>query len=130
MNLPSFASFLDRQVDAFEHAFRESPETDIAQFLPYAGHPEYYVVLTELLRVRLELDWRSGRPFSLGEAIDRFPELLTRKNELEALAFEEYRQRRLKGEPVEAAEYEGNYALPPLQWPRIDPIHGMPFYES
>jgi hypothetical protein len=122
MNLPSFGSFLDRQVDAFEYAFRESPETDIAQFLPYAGHPEYYTVLTELLRVRLELGWRTGRPLYLGEAIDRFPELLIQKDQLEALAFEEYRQRRLQGELVEAAEYETNYALPSLQWPRIDPI--------
>jgi hypothetical protein len=122
MNLPSHGSFLDRQIDAYEHALRESPDTDIAQFLPYAGHPEYYAVLTELLRVRLELGWRSGQPLYLGEAIDRFPELLTQKIQLEALAFEEYRQRRLNGEPVEASEYEIQYALPSLQWPRINPI--------
>src|SRR4051794_39662553 len=87
---------LDRFVDAFERACAgDCP--DLGSFLPPLGHPRFDEVLRELIRIDLEHSWRRAQPTTLDEYARRFPVLLTDKPTLSAVAFEEYRQRRLAG---------------------------------
>ena len=56
------------------------------------------VPLRELVRVDLEYSWTNGRPRSLEDYRNQFPQLFQNPEDLRALAFEEYRLRRQAGQ--------------------------------
>src|SRR5215217_4534393 len=83
---------VDEYVAAFEGAQALGDEVDPAGFLPPPDHPLYAEVLTELVRIDLELGWGRGRRRRVEEYRERFPALADPQL-LGAVAFEEYRLR-------------------------------------
>jgi hypothetical protein len=116
---PDAAEVTAFAVDAFETAFAANPTTDVCAFVPVPSHPHFNEVLAELIRVDLELRWRRGRPVRLWDYLDRWPILTSDSTLLAGIAFEEYRQRRLAGELVSAAEYGEEYGIDVAAWPPI-----------
>lgn len=113
---------LARLVEAFEDALTRDPVADLRDFLPSDGHPLRVAVLAELVRIDLEHAWSNGRYRRLAEYLDRFPVLYEVSEALAGVAFEEYRQRRLRGDPATAAEYGQTYGLDTSDWPTIPAV--------
>ena len=111
---------LDRRTDAFEDALSRDPAADLADHLPPADHPLYPAVLAELIRIDLDRGWARGRPRRLAEYRARFPAALSAPDVLGGVAFEEYRQRRLRGEPVTPAEYAAGLGIDTAGWPAVE----------
>jgi serine/threonine protein kinase/Tfp pilus assembly protein PilF len=118
---PSLSAELAHRVDAFEAALAADPDTDFTRFLPPPGHPLYPAVLGELIRVDQEHAWAHGRPRRLTEYTSRFPVVLEQPALLQAVAFEEFRQRRRAGDDVRPAEYRLVYGVDTSDWPDIGP---------
>jgi len=116
---PARAAELAHHVEAFEVALAHDPNADPAGFLPAPGNPLHVAVLAELIRVDLEHAWTGGRRRWLAEYRDRFPALFEKPEALSGVAFEEYRQRRLHGEPALATEYVLAYGLNVADWPTV-----------
>ena len=102
-------------VEAFETALDADPAADLAGFLPPLADPDFSEVLTELVRVDMERTWAGGAGRSLSDYRGRFPGALT-GDHLQAVAFEEFRQRRLAGQVVLPAEYAARYAVDVTGW--------------
>ncbi len=116
---PSRTAELAHLVEAFEDALARDPRTDPGRFLPAPDHPLYGAVLAELIRVDLEYAWSGGTPRRLADYRDRFPAVFAAPGALADVAFEEYRQRRLHGDPVTAAEYGKTYGIDVADWPSV-----------
>lgn len=116
---PSRTTELAHLVEAFEDALARDSRADPDEFLPAPGHPLRIVVLAELIRVDLEHAWAGGRPKRLSEYLDRFPAVFEAPESLSDIAFEEYRQRRLHGDPATVAEYGQTYGLDTSDWPAV-----------
>src|SRR5947209_2617998 len=117
--MTSAVSELDRRADAFEAALAGDPGADLAAHLPPFGHPLYKAVLAELVRIDLTRGWAAGRPRRLAEYADRFP-ALTDPSVIGGVAFEEYRQRRIRGEAVTPADYRLGHGIDTADWPVLD----------
>lgn len=115
-------------VEAFEAAFAEHDEVDLAEFLPHRDHPLYLAARRELLRVDLELHWLDGRRTGLRDYAQRFPDLLEDRDTVQEVAFEEYRLRLLAGEEVSPEEYEQAWGVNTTGWAtsRIVPVGPAP----
>ncbi len=109
---------VDAVIEAYESAQMRGGPVDLAQFVPEADHPEHLAILCELVRVDLEYSWRNGRPNSLDHYHMRFPELFGDDKWVQAVAFEEFRQRRQAGEDPSALEYRRHYGAHTLDFPR------------
>ena len=72
-----------------------------------------------MIRVDLEHAWSNGQFRWLAEYRDRFPSVFEAPEALSGIAFEEYRQRRLHGDPATAAEYGRKYGLDISDWPTV-----------
>src|SRR5688572_24663501 len=116
---PSRRAELAHLVEAFEDALARDPDAGPDGFLPAANHPLHVEVLVELVRVDLENAWAGGRPRRLAGYLDRYPALAAASEAVAAVAFEEYRLRRLHGEPATAAEYAEAYGLRTADWPSV-----------
>ena len=119
MATPVLASFIDRQAEAFERAFAEDPFISLRSFLPGTSHPQYIEVLTELIRIDLELSWRRNECRRLQYYLNEFPLLSENQHAYERVAFEEYRQRRILGEHVTPNDYAKAHGIQPNLWPPI-----------
>src|SRR5262245_22027151 len=91
---------LEAFIEAYEAAQARDGRAEVGDFAPAADHPEYLPILCELVRVDLEFGWRRGRPRGLQEYQRQFPRLFDDPESLRAIAFEDYRLRRLAGLPV------------------------------
>jgi serine/threonine protein kinase/tetratricopeptide (TPR) repeat protein len=107
-------------VNAFEDRLRSDPDTDLGRYLPPPGDPDRLALLTELVRLDLECGWARGRPRPPRDYFTRFPELRSDPAAAAAVAFEDYRVRRLGGEPVTPEAYARDYAVDTAGWP-VDP---------
>ena len=116
---PSRTAELAHLVEVFEDALARDPNADPDEFLPAPDHPLRVAVLAELIRVDLEYAWTNGRSRRLAEYRDRFPSVFEAPETLSGVAFEEYRQRRLHGDPATAAEYGQTYGLDTSDWPTV-----------
>lgn len=114
----NFASYsLKAAVTAFEDVLKLGHVTDLAAFLPEKDHPRYNDILLELIRMDLEFGWTRGNPRNLEQYEDRFPEFFRQSQNLQAVAFEEYRQRWQAGDSVSPSEYEKRYDVDTSHWP-------------
>jgi hypothetical protein len=109
---------LDDYVEAFELARSREDSPPLLDFLPDEPHPQYQAVLSELIRVDLELSWQQGQPKRVEDYQPLFPELFQDSNSLRDIAFEEYRLRRQAGENPCPAEYRVRFGLPIGSWPK------------
>src|SRR5688500_3197938 len=107
---------LDRRIDAYEGALLSDPDADLAAFLPAADDPDYAAVLGELIRVDLDHAWARGRPKRLADYRRLFPAAFADPAVLAGIAFEEFRQRQLGGEPASPDEYRAAYAIDTAGW--------------
>jgi serine/threonine protein kinase/regulator of sirC expression with transglutaminase-like and TPR domain len=111
--VPVSWSEVDQFVEAFERMYAQEGRAEVARFLPPPDHPLYITVLEELLRVDLELSWRSGRRKRVEEFVAAFPALQENEQILEALRFEERRLRLQSGDTAEE-EQQGSDAAAPM----------------
>src|SRR5262245_47274783 len=72
--------------------------------------------LCELARADLEWGWRIGQRRRLADYITAYPEIITDRRGLADLAFEEYRQRRIHGDPVSPDSYRAEYGIDVAGW--------------
>jgi hypothetical protein len=105
-------------LDAFEQQLRADPGADLASFLPPAPAPGFLAVATELARVDMEYARRRGSPRPPDYYLARIPGLRDSARAVAALAFEDYRLRRLDGEPVAPDYYAQRYGVSVAGWPR------------
>jgi eukaryotic-like serine/threonine-protein kinase len=117
---------VDAVIEAYESAQTRGGPVDLAQFVPEADHPERLAILCELVRVDLEYSWQNGRPNRLDHYHARFPDLFRDNKWVQAVAFEEFRQRRQAGEDPSALEYRRRYGAHTLDWPSsfLDSLEG------
>ena len=108
---------LEKQVDAFEQALTENPDTDLRDFLPRTDDPSYANTSIELMRIDLEHRWKVGSPRSLENYLSSFSDIFQDSSRLSELAFEEYRCRAQAGEEVRPEEYTQRYSVPVDDWP-------------
>jgi hypothetical protein len=99
-------SKLDDFIEAFERARAGQEEVVLTEFLPDAPHPLYRGVLSELVRVDLEISWQRGQGKRVEDYRGLCPLIFEDHDLLEGIAFEEYRLRRQGGENPSAAEYQ------------------------
>jgi serine/threonine protein kinase/tetratricopeptide (TPR) repeat protein len=85
--------------------------------LPDRGDTQFTAVLAELVRVDMEYAWSDGRPKRLDDYRQTYPELFTDPAVLAGVTFEEYRLRRLAGEPALPSEYRERYGVSVTRWP-------------
>ncbi|HVK15606.1 MAG TPA: serine/threonine-protein kinase [Fimbriiglobus sp.] len=116
---PAHRAELAHLVEAFEDALARDPNASPDGFLPASDQPLYVEVLAELVRVDLENAWAGGRPRRLAGYLDRYPALAAAPEAVAAVAFEEYRLRRLHGEPATVTEYAKAYGLSTSDWPSV-----------
>jgi serine/threonine protein kinase/tetratricopeptide (TPR) repeat protein len=117
MPQPSSWEEIDPFIEAFERAHARDGHADLADFLPEPGHPHYLAVLRELVRADIEYTWRCGAHRRTEEYLVAFPALRTDPAGLCAVAFEEYRQRRLAGDHPSPAEYRQRLGVETADWP-------------
>lgn len=77
-------------IDAFEAALRRGEQPRIADYLPQADD---FVVLIELLHIELEVKLKAGREASVGEYLERFPQLNSDKKAVAELIEAEFKFR-------------------------------------
>lgn len=109
---------IDQYLEAFETAPREIPRIGFDEFLPAREHPLYQVILKELIRIDLEHRSSSGVPRTLDDYRRLYPDFFRDTEAVREVAFEDYRQRRLRGENPSPAEYELRYGVDTSRWPR------------
>ena len=118
-DLQSLSVRLAHRAEAFEAALARDAAVDFREFLPPTKSPLYLATLLELVRIDLEFSWTRNSPKRISEYLSRFPALLENAAVLSAIAFEEYRQRRISGEAVTAGEYQLLYAIDTSDWPIV-----------
>src|SRR5688572_27853058 len=111
---------IDEFVRAYEAAWAREGRADFRRFLPSPGHPLYRHVVRELARIDIEHGWEGGRPRPLEDYRREYPEAFDQPSALQEVAFEEYRQRRDRGENPSAADYAQRYGVQIDDWPAAD----------
>lgn len=109
---------LDDCISAFEAAQASSQGVDLRDFVPAVEHPARLTILCELIRVDMEYGWGRNQPRMLDSYLEEFPDLRTNGECLEAIAFEEYRQRLQTGDNVTPADYAQRYGIITAGWPQ------------
>src|SRR5437773_1263639 len=99
----SLSDELSRRGEAFEAAMGRDPGVDLAPFLPPREHPLYLAILAELIRLDIANPRAGGARRRLADYTSRFPALLENTAVLQAVALQEYTQRRRAGEAVTPA---------------------------
>jgi serine/threonine protein kinase/Flp pilus assembly protein TadD len=74
-----------------------------------------------LIRVDLEFCWSRRNAATIEQYLQKFPQLSVRSADLQAICFEEYRQRVQAGETPRASEYESGYGVSTVNWPQLRP---------
>lgn len=108
---------LDRYVVALEEAYRQQASVELTQLVPATQHPLFDDIVRELVRVDIELRAERGTRVDLDFYHARFPSLFTRRDDLEAVAYEDYRQRQLAGEHPQPEEYSRRWNIDVSGWP-------------
>lgn len=108
---------LNAAISSFEAAVETDPQAvDLADFLPHTDHAEYFDTLVELVRVDIEFRWNRGFPNSLDSYLFRFPVLKAHSELLQAVCFEEHRQKIQAGQPSRAISYQRAYGVEIEGW--------------
>lgn len=112
---------LDRFVAALETAYRNHTRVELSQLAPAGDHPLFHDIVRELVRVDIELRAERCHRIALDAYQSQFPTLFARRDDLEAVAYEDYRQRQLAGEHPEPEEYALRWSIDVSGWPTNEP---------
>ncbi|MCA9215472.1 MAG: protein kinase [Planctomycetales bacterium] len=107
---------LNEIVEAFESSRLQDADVAIDEFLPEQHDPEYARIALELMRVDMEHSWRNGEPKSLDDYKRRFNDVLSDQVAFRELAFEDYRQKLLRGKTIRRDEY-AQFGINTNGWP-------------
>ena len=110
---------LDDFVEAFEIACATGGQPSVADYVPSADHPQRRETVVELVRVDLEYRWQAGRGPFVEQYQHLFPEELRTGSGLAQVAFEEFRLRRIAGEPVSRDVYRQRLSIATDDWPDV-----------
>jgi eukaryotic-like serine/threonine-protein kinase len=111
---------LDDFVREYEAAWARGERVELTAYLPEPGHPLHRSVLRELICIDLEYHWARGEPRHVDDYRHSFPDLFRDQDSLDAIAFEEYRQRRQAGEDATPQEYARRFGVDVTDWPSRD----------
>lgn len=109
---------LDRFVAALENAYRETGAADLTAIAPEPSHPHYLPVLCELVRVDIEMRSSRNDRLPLDRYAQLFPDLFSQRTYVEAVTFEDYRQRHQAGEFPRPEDYRRHWKIDPRDWPK------------
>lgn len=110
-------SELDACLNSYESRLAKQGRAAVEDFLPSREHPEYEQILCELIRVALEHEWLQGHATTISGYLDKFPELQDMPDSLQAICYEEYRQRLQFGDRVLPQTYAQNFGINVDHWP-------------
>jgi eukaryotic-like serine/threonine-protein kinase len=96
---------IERVVESFERKFRECGEADVADYAPSTDDTQYVPIVSELIRVDLELRWSRGEHPTLESYQEDFPKVFEDQKTLSAIAYEHYRLHCQAGEKPPTSEY-------------------------
>jgi serine/threonine protein kinase/tetratricopeptide (TPR) repeat protein len=108
---------IDPFVKAFEAAWTAAGPVAVDAYLPPPNDPRYPRAVLEMVRIDLEFGWEVGRPKSLDHYCTTFPTVFREPGALQAIAFEEYRQRRKRGEDPCPTDYARLFGVDTSDWP-------------
>jgi serine/threonine protein kinase/Flp pilus assembly protein TadD len=108
------------RLDAFEMQLQQDAHAQFEDALPPEHDPQYVALATELIRLDMEYAWGRGEPRSPEHYLGVCPELDRHAVAIEALAFEDYRLRRLAGQSVSPESYAKRFGISTCDWP-VDP---------
>ena len=109
---------LDELASKLEKSWRKGP-VDLASILPDEADPLRPLALRELVKVDMELRWRSGESVKLDYYVAKYVELGPAKSLPASLIFEEYRVRQVFGDRPELQSYRSRF---PSQYPDLEKI--------
>lgn len=109
---------IDAHVDAFEEAWSEDGNPDVADFLPKPDHPEFVSIAGELLCIDLEFQQSTSKESLVDQYCARFPDVVAHQSVLAQLAFEDYRWQLQNGKNVTPRQYKEKYHVETDGWPR------------
>ncbi len=115
----SFDHRIDEYIDAFEAAWQAGIAQSLRRFLPPEDHPAYGEIAVELARIDLERHWLLPTKKSIDFYFHEFPVIFQQTPYRTALAFEEFRLRRLAGESVTRQDYADRYGIDTGPWPDL-----------
>ncbi|MEM7316654.1 MAG: hypothetical protein AAF497_26270, partial [Planctomycetota bacterium] len=108
---------VESRVEAFESALIRNSSVRIADFLPEEVDPRYLTVLTELIRVDMDIQRSTHQSHrALDEYRREFPAVFESSAAASQIAFEDYRLRRSAGESATREEYESQYGIATDEW--------------
>lgn len=107
---------VDPFVQAYEAARARNGRAFVGDHLPPGTHPDYVLILAELVRVDLEYGWADGHPRFLDKYLAEFPDLRHDSHLLTDVAFEEFRQRLEHDEQPTPQEYRRKYGIDTDAW--------------
>jgi len=108
---------LESIIANYEEVCGSHPGADICDFAPDREDENYREIVTELIRVDLELCWKTRRRKTIEDYTCLFPDVIADKQCLDQIAFEEYRLRASSGEEVTPLDYATRYAINANFWP-------------
>lgn len=111
------ATELDSIIHRFEDAFASDGGADIQEFAPAATDENYFKIVTELIRVELELAWNSEQSKTIQDYTGLFPDVMQDPECFDRIAFEQYRLRVAFGESVSPQDYHAKYSIKTYHWP-------------
>jgi serine/threonine protein kinase/tetratricopeptide (TPR) repeat protein len=100
---------LQSLADRLEEAWKGGDAVDLNRFLPHPGDPLRPLVLRELIKTDLEIQWRRGQTPTLDAYVKQFPELGATATLPAELIYEEYRARQRYGDQPTLARYRARF---------------------
>ena len=79
-------------IEHYEHACETEDQVDLRLYLPDSRHPDFELILRELICTEMDHRWRKGCPRSLDEYQQEHPELFADLAHLKEILFEDYLQ--------------------------------------
>ncbi|MFO0806220.1 MAG: protein kinase [Gemmataceae bacterium] len=108
------------RLDDFERRLQLNAHARFEDALPPEADPQYVALATELIRLDMEYAWGRGEPRAPEHYLSACPALAHSTASIEALAFEDYRLRRLAGQSVSPESYAKRFGISTCDWP-VDP---------
>ncbi len=108
---------LDETVASFEAAFSSDFRPNISDYLPHNTLDQNPDIVTELIRVDIELSQQHGFSYFLEEYKRLFPTVFANSRCCDRIYFEDYRTRIDSGETLSPSDYQREFGIKTYHWP-------------